>query len=226
MGGWFSSNADIAKTEKKFAKALIELFDEDDCICHLDPDMGSIKITDDYIDLSLRIPVPKHKNKPNSLDQQGGHLSRVQSKNDYSNHTDVGPDNFSPLTSILPNDSESSYTIKKRPITYQEFFTSETSQSCYLISAPPGGGKSVLMHHIATRAMSAIYNKGTDNDLNWPFDWVLLVRCRDFARVKELLKKDRNDFSKLISLLCFENFSFVDEMQPGIERTAYMNLLG
>ena len=94
MGGWFSSNADIAKTEKKFAKALIELFDEDDCICHLDPDMGSIKITDDYIDLSLRIPVPKHKNKPNSLDQQGGHLSRVQSKNDYSNHTDVGPDNF------------------------------------------------------------------------------------------------------------------------------------
>lgn len=92
---------------------------------------------------------------------------------------------------------------KKSPITWPQFFDGAAPQKKYVISAPPGAGKSVLMHHMATDIMRRLRDV---DEVGWPFDWVLLLHCRDFYNLSDSLpQKNWQNIHKVIEHLCFNN---------------------
>jgi len=83
----------------------------------------------------------------------------------------------------------------------------------YIICSPPGAGKSVLMHHIATRFISSKSSeaqKSTEFN-HWPFDWVILLHCRDFYKLDKNHLESTFPLYKIINLLCLKNLSGLEQ---------------
>ncbi len=82
---------------------------------------------------------------------------------------------------------EEYFTGDKQPIRWQALFNEQNSDAkqCYAITAPPGGGKSSLLHHIVTRFYQGLVGEpGFEAELpDWlQFDWAVHIRLRDMVR--------------------------------------------
>lgn len=167
MGNFLSSSLKSETSSQKVITSLVEDYRTNNKISHIDPDLPAFDVTDDYISLELWQQL-KTKDENSFFD--------VSSKEKLLNTK-----------------------TNKQPISWLSLFTGPAGKPQYIISAPAGAGKSVLMHHMATRFMLARLEPAAPGNktLDWPFDWVLLLHCRDFYRIDNdllHLKADQHGF--------------------------------